>query len=81
MTLNFSFDPAAGYSAPYVVVAFGNTNPNIPLGQTTIAGYGAHISGTIAGLPSDAPFTYKVFTGSCLNAVGIMTNLGVTVGA
>lgn len=69
-TLNFHFTPGAGYSDPYTMVAFGNTNPSIPLGQTTISGYGSTVSGSITGVASDAPYKVKIYTNVCADPVG-----------
>ncbi len=71
-TLNFSFTPGVGYTAPYTIVAFGNTNPSIPLGQTTISGYGASVSGSITGVTADAPYKLKVYTNVCADPVGVI---------
>lgn len=72
-TLHFSFTPGVGYTNPYTVVAFGDTNPSIPLGQKTISGYGSTITDTITGVASDSPYTIKIYSDVCEVPVGQIT--------
>lgn len=74
MTINFGFDPAVGYSGKYTVVAYGINNLAIPLGQTSFTGpFGSHITGSIAGLPTQTSYQLKFFTDECTNPVGTRT--------
>lgn len=71
MTLTFGFDPAAGYTNPYTVVAYGNSNSELPIGQVRISGYGSHVTGSIdIGSNADSPHTLKIFTDLCPVPVG-----------
>lgn len=72
-TLHFSFSPGVGYTGAYTIVAFGNTNPSIPLGQKTIPpGYGSTITDTITGVTPDAPYLLKFYTATCQQPVGTL---------
>jgi len=70
--LGFSFTPGAGYTGPYTIVAFGATNPSIPLGQVVKTGYGSVVNGSINGVTSDAPYTLKIYTNVCQEPVGTL---------
>lgn len=68
--LNFSFTPGAGYTAPYTIVAYGNTNTSIPIGQVTVSGYGVTVTGAVTTSSTDRPYLLKMYTNVCEEAVG-----------
>ena len=71
-TLNFSFTPAADYTDTYTMVAFGISNPSIPLGQTAVSGYGSTVSGSITLTTADTPYKIKIYTKNCVTPVGVL---------
>ncbi len=74
MTINYSFNPAVGYTGKYTMVAYGIDNLAIPLGISTQTGpFGSSVSGTIAGLPTEVSYVVKIYTDECTIPVGQIT--------
>lgn len=74
MTINFSFNPAVGYTGKYTMVAYGISNLAIPLGMNSQTGpFGSSVSGSIAGLPTEVSYIVKIYTAECTIPVGQIT--------